>query len=139
MSLYLVSCVSKKRAVPAPAQDLYVSPLFLKTRTYVESRGQPWYILSAKYGLVRPEQLIEPYDLTLKQMPVAERRRWAERVMSQLQPHLDGVAEVVFLAGQPYQEFLNPQIGRQGVAVYDPLQGLKIGERLRWLGQHTDV
>ena len=137
MSLYLVSCVSKKRAVPAPAQDLYVSPLFLKTRAYVESRGQPWYILSAKYGLVAPEQLIEPYDLTLKQMPVAERRRWAERVMSQLQPHLDGVAEVVFLAGQPYQEFLNPQIGRQGITVRDPLQGLKIGERMRWLGQHT--
>ena len=139
MSLYLVSCVSKKRAVPAPAQDLYVSPLFLKTRAYVEGLGQPWYILSAKYGLVRPEQLIDPYDLTLKQMGVAERRRWAERVMSQLQPHLDGVAEVVFLAGQPYQEFLNPQISKQGVTVYDPLQGLKIGERMRWLGQHTYV
>ena len=106
MSLYLVSCVSKKLVVPAPAKDLYTSPLFLKARAYVESLSQPWHILSAKYGLVHPEQVIDPYDLTLKTMGVADWRRWAERVMSQLQQHLDGIGEVVFLAGMDYRKFL---------------------------------
>ena len=137
MSLYLVSCVSKKLAVPAPAKDLYTSPLFLKARAYVESLGQPWQILSAKYGLVHPEQVIDPYDLTLKAMGVADRRRWAERVMSQLQPHLDGVGEVVFLAGMDYRKFLEPQLVAQGIRVAVPMQRLKIGEQLSWLGRHT--
>jgi cytoplasmic iron level regulating protein YaaA (DUF328/UPF0246 family) len=137
MSLYLVSCVSKKLVVPAPAKDLYTSPLFLKARAYVESLSQPWHILSAKYGLVHPEQVIDPYDLTLKTMGVADRRRWAERVMSQLQQHLDGVGEVVFLAGMDYRKFLEPQLVAQGIKVAVPMQRLKIGEQLSWLGRRT--
>ncbi len=137
MALYLVSCVGRKLSVPAPAKDLYTSQLFRKSRTFVESINQPWLILSAKYGLVSPEQVIEPYDLTLKKMPKAERRRWAEAIASQLHPHLDGVNAVIFLAGRDYQQFLDSKIVEQGIAIFDPMEGMRIGERLRWLGENT--
>ena len=91
MDVYLVSCVSQKRATPSPAKDLYTSPLFRKARAYVERTGGPWFVLSAKYGLVHPDEVIEPYDLTLNTMGVADRRRWAGMVLTQLEPHLDGV------------------------------------------------
>ena len=133
MSLYLVSCVSQKLAIPAPAKDLYISSLFQKSRAYVERLGQPWFILSAKYGLVHPDQVIEPYDLTLNGMGVADRRRWSDTVMSQLQPHLNGVNEVVFLAGRSYCKYLKPQLVKRGVAVLDPMKGLQIGRRLSWV------
>ncbi len=68
MSLYLVSCVSQKLPVSAPAKDLYTSPLFCKARSYVERKGQPWFILSAKHGLLHPDQPVAPYDLTLNTM-----------------------------------------------------------------------
>jgi len=51
---YLVSCVGKKRASPTLAKDLYGSEWFLRVRGFVESKGSPWFILSAKYGLVEP-------------------------------------------------------------------------------------
>jgi hypothetical protein len=47
----------------------------------VESAGGPWFILSAKYGLVDPGQVIEPYEMTLNRMGRRERQAWAERVL----------------------------------------------------------
>ena len=56
----LVSCVSMKRSTPCQARDLYVSPWFLKARAYVEAGKSPWFILSAEYGLVRPDRVVAP-------------------------------------------------------------------------------
>ena len=133
MAIYLVSCVSKKRSAPALARDLYTSDWFNKARAYVAKMGQPWFVLSAKYGLVHPDEVIAPYDLTLNTMSVANRRQWASRVLTQLGPHLDGIGTVVFLAGQHYREFLEPSLRSRGLVVSVPMEGLKIGEQLRWL------
>ena len=96
MPLYLVSCVSQKLSVPAQAKDLYTSPWFGKARSYVERKGQPWFVLSAKYGLVHPDQHIAPYELTLNTMEVRDRRQWTADVLSQLEPHLDGSGGISF-------------------------------------------
>ena len=99
--------------------------------TYADGTGQPWFILSAQYGLVHPDELIAPYDLTLNAMPVADRRRWASRVLTQLEPHLNGIRSVTFLAGRRYREFLEPSLRSRGLAVSIPMEGLRIGEQLR--------
>ena len=52
MRVALVSCVKSRRPEPAPARDLYTSPLFRAMRRYAESHADAWYILSAKHGLV---------------------------------------------------------------------------------------
>jgi hypothetical protein len=53
-TIYLISCVSVKRAKPAPARDLYVSELFRRARAYVEATACPWFILSAKHHFADP-------------------------------------------------------------------------------------
>lgn len=138
LSIYLVSCVAQKQSRRAPARDLYISPWFRKARTYVESTGQPWFVLSAEHGLVSPDQVVSPYDLTLNTMAVAARRQWANRVLTQLAPHLDGVGSVVFLAGHRYREFLEPSVRGRGLVVSVPMEGLRIGEQLRWLTRMLD-
>jgi len=137
--LYLVSCVKTKGPGRAPAKDLYTSAWFRKTRAYVEKKGRPWLILSAQYGLVHPERMIRPYEQTLKTMPVADRRAWAERVLAELGPSLIGVDAVVFLAGQAYREFLAPALRDRGLMVRVPMAGLSQGRQLSWLGgAHSD-
>ena len=138
MSIYLLSCVGQKQPVPAPARDLYTSSWFQKARSHADSTGQPWFVLSAKYGLVHPDEVILPYDLTLNTMPVADRRQWASRVLAQLAPHLDDAGSVVFLAGQRYREFLAPSLRSRGLVVSVPMEGLRIGEQLRWLTRMLD-
>ena len=77
--LCFVSCAAKKLARPAAAKDLYMSPWFVKARRLVEAQGWPWFILSAKYGLVAPEEEVAHYEKTLNDMGVAERRDWARK------------------------------------------------------------
>ena len=49
-------------------KDLYRSVWFLKARACAEAVGSCWFILSAEYGLVHPDEMIEPYEMTLDTM-----------------------------------------------------------------------
>ena len=131
--LCLVSCVSRKRQSPSPAKALYLSDWFIKARQVVKMEGWRWFILSAKYGLVDPDRPIEPYEKTLNNMSNAERRSWASDVWKALEPDLDGVRTVVFLAGQKYREDLEWRLRGRGIEVRVPMERLRIGEQLAWL------
>jgi hypothetical protein len=135
-TVFLVSCVGAKQTMAGPAKDLYISDWFRKARRYVERRNGVWFILSAKYGLISPEQVIEPYDCTLNDMPITERLRWSERVMRQMTESIPGARHIVFLAGTRYREFLTGHLSKRGITSECPMQGLRIGEQLSWLGHN---
>lgn len=135
--LYLVSCVKTKLAAPALAKELYISDWFRKARACVERTGCPWRILSAQYGLVHPDERIRPYEKTLKTMPVAERRVWAGRVLSKIEPSLQGIDTVVFFAGERYREFLYPALRSRGLTVNVPMAGLSQGRQLAWFNANS--
>src|SRR5688500_10333719 len=97
-TVYLISCVSQKRNQVCAARDLYTSVWFRKARRYVERSGCSWFVLSAEYGLVPPDQVIAPYERTLKSAGITDRRAWAERVARQLSAAVPDVRQVVFLA-----------------------------------------
>jgi uncharacterized HhH-GPD family protein len=133
--LILLGCVSTKAQYPAPAKDIYVSDLWRKRRAYAESTGEPWLILSAEYGLVDPDQVIEPYDRSLKDESPKYRSRWAHEVSVQVIErcrHL-GVESVEVHAGASYLESgLIAALNRAGIKVIWPLRGRRIGEQLEW-------
>lgn len=135
----LVACVAAKQNVSAKAKDLYISDLFSKARSYAErhSTAGRWYILSAKYGLTEPDSLLTPYNLTLKPMRKAEREQWAGQVSQAVRrltdPHHD---IIVFLAGKDYREPLATLLSQQGYQIEIPMQGLRIGQQLHWLGEN---
>ena len=135
-STYLVSCVSQKYPYPCPAQELYTSAWFNKARDFVLKSGSPWFILSAEHGLVRPNQVLAPYEKTLNNMGVADRRLWADRVTKQMGLMLPETNEIVILAGTRYREYLEPWLRRRFAKVSVPMQGLPIGKQLKWLSEN---
>ena len=136
--LCLVSCVSEKQDRRAPAKELYISGLFKKSRKLVELKGWNWFILSAEHGLVHPHEEIEPYDKTLNNMYKPERKAWANKTITQLEGHLDGVNSVVIFAGEKYFEFISKELDRRGIAVHIPMIGKGIGERGSWLKEQIE-
>ena len=58
----VVGCGAAKRSEAAPARDLYTGSLFRAAREHAEGSGLPWRILSAEYGLLTPDKVVEPYD-----------------------------------------------------------------------------
>lgn len=130
----LVGCVKQKRPGPAPAADLYTSALFRGRRRWVEQTCGRWYILSAKYGLVRPETFLYPYDQTLTGAGVEIRRRWSNAVLDQLRYELGDLRGMIFEihAGADYREYgLIDGLHRFGAYVEVPAAGLGQGQQLR--------
>jgi len=81
MDLGLVSCTKSKRTYCCRAREMYsVSALFTKTFSYVAKNYDLVGILSAKYGFLLPQDIIEPYELTLKNMGRSQRVEWADKV-----------------------------------------------------------
>ena len=133
--VFLVSCVKEKQKCPAPARELYLSTLFKKSRKLVEATKCPWFILSAKHGLLHPDEVICPYNETLKDKSPAERGEWEEKVKAQMDDNLPDAEAVVVLAGKNYYEclktYLKERFGPANVKI--PMKGLKIGQMLSWL------
>ena len=133
MRIALVSCAKNKQAIAAPARDLYTSQLFAYQRRYAEKFADGWYILSAEHGVLHPDEMIAPYERSLNNMPIAERRCWASRVQHELLSVLTDATQVIILAGQRYKADVEPFLADHGMSVVVPMEGLTIGRQLRWL------
>lgn len=134
----LVACVGQKHNSPMPARDLYRSAWFRKASAYAERVADDWYILSAKYGLLAPETVVAPYDETLNRMRAAARRAWAKGVTRDLRDVVQPGDSVVILAGRKYRANLVDPLREMGCSVEIPMEGLRIGEQMRWLNQQLD-
>ena len=130
----LVGCVSAKREGPAPAGDLYTSPLFAGRRAHAEASGKPWFVFSAEYGIVGPNDVIDWYDRTFKLESPEYARRKGEEVARQLEERFGSLAGRVFEihAGREYVEALAEPLRRRGASLRQPLANLRVGEQLHW-------
>ena len=129
--IVLISCVKTKLNHPAKAEDLYISDLFVKNLAYAKKlKPDHIFILSAKYGLLQLNDRIAPYEKTLNQMPVHERRAWASEVISELRKYTNlDQDEFIILAGDKYREFLLPYMRIFNI----PFEGLSFGNQLKAL------
>jgi hypothetical protein len=128
----LVGCVKTKRDHAAPARDLYISPLFRGRRAYVERTCARWFILSAKHGLVEPDTLLEPYDVTLDSASPRERRAWSVGVLEALRQRVGELEGLTFEAhaGSSYLDFgLADGLVVAGEKVIRPAHGLGMFEQ----------
>ena len=74
--------------------------------------------------------MIDPYEQTLNNMPVAERRAWAKRVLRELCSRVDLERDhFTILAGDKYRRFLLPHLRNYSV----PMVGLSFGQQLQFL------
>ncbi len=135
-NIVLISCVSKKLNRKTTAEKIYTSSLFKKNLTYAKSLNPNGiFILSAKHGLLKLTDEIEPYDKTLNKMNVSERKEWSKIVLNQLKSVVDLKNDkFIFLAGDKYRKYLLTELEH----IIIPMQGLKIGEQLQWLTKQNN-
>ncbi|MBV1818116.1 DUF6884 domain-containing protein [Clostridium cochlearium] len=128
MKVALISCTKAKKDYLCSAREMYSeSNTFRLSLEYAEKTCDKIFILSAKHGLLDLEDTILPYDETLVDKPVAERKRWAEEVISRLKEKTDlEKDQFIILAGQKYNEFLLDHIKNFQL----PLEGLTMFKRV---------
>jgi hypothetical protein len=125
--------VKQKARTPRPARELYISALFEGRRAFVEQSCSEWWILSALHGLVHPQQVLAPYDVTLKDAGRRERREWSRRILAAMDEQTalrpGDVAEIH--AGSEYRDWgLVDGLLAQGVTVEIPTEGMPLGRQL---------
>lgn len=140
LKIALVSCTKLKANYPCTSKEMYQeSILYKKAVKFIEQQRKydEWYVLSAKYGLLRQNEVIEPYDLTLNNMKVEERKTWSNLVLRQVQDMRLDITEIDFYAGEKYRQYLIPALKQMGIICNVPLKGKGIGEQLRYYTTHT--
>jgi hypothetical protein len=81
-------------------------------------------VLSAKHGLLDPDDVISPYDVQIDDQPAAYRSAWGEWVVAQLadRVQLEGVTVEVH-GGVDFAQPLRQPLARRGAALDIPLPG----------------
>ena len=132
----IAQCTGSKRDGEHPARDLYdESDYFRKQRAYAESNADKWFIQSALYGLLRPDDVVESYDKHAKDVDDPE--TWAAEIAADLSSTVPATATVEVLGGSRYADPLTPELERLGFEVIEPLRGQMIGKRKQLLIEKT--
>lgn len=116
----IIACSKSKRNRACAARFLYTGSLFKKALVYAEKNYKYVYILSAKFGILHPDHIIEPYNKTLLNMSTQEKNKWYLLVGEQLKTLKK---PLTFFTGRLYNY---PFEG------FKPLEGLGLGEQLKW-------
>lgn len=136
-TIVFLSCCKSKLDHPAPARELYTGALFRKALAYAEKvlKADAVRIFSAKYGMVHPDQVIEPYALvmfnqgTIREegigMTQAQRAEWYRITIPKAVELTAGASRIVYLCNKHY---------RKGMPVGEvPMDGKVFGQCLQWL------
>ena len=122
-----ISCSKSKAKIPCQAKDLYISDFFKKSLTYCLNNYDEVFILSAKYGLLSIYDYIKPYDLTLNNMSIMDRKKWSYKVFLQIKDKIGIDNDFYFHCGKYYNQFLLSKLNGKY-----PLKGLSIGKQLKF-------
>ena len=153
----LVGCGDAKHDGLLPAREKYRSTYFGLKRDFAETLCARWWILSAKFGLLDPDRVINDYDVAITDDDV-DAAQWAENVRTALanvewpETTEDGrklVWELYTLAGSDYLEAADqdgqalrvqlPDIKPKHVHIRFPFDDLAgIGYQNGWLAACRD-
>lgn len=131
----IVGCGKAKTTGAAAARDLYTGNLFQSSLRHAERTCDQVYIASAQYELVLPNQVLRPYDRTLADLGGKRARTaWGQRVLASIGHRKgDPPPTIIIYAGGHYADALQAGAWWRDWPWERPLDGMRIGERLRWL------
>lgn len=134
----LVGCTSRQHIQAMPARWLYHSEWFVRAAAVAETSTAGWYILSARYGLLHPDQKIAPYDLLLTDLSPSQRQVWAAAVIQSLSQILRPNDRVLALTDSVYAAPLLPLLANTAWRITAPLAGLNLTGQISWMDNALD-
>ena len=134
-TLVIVPCGKRKiwdknpKAGPTKAKNAYTGSPFKVNWEYAEIFGDPWAILSAKYGFLEPDQIspennnVTFNDPSTNPITIPELKKQVERSYSYY-------TCIVTLGGRTYSEIASHVFFDEKTSVSSPAAGLPIGKAM---------
>lgn len=131
----ILPCTKSKYSEKMPARELFSkSNYFSLLREYAARKGyEKIFVASTKYGLIKLDDVIEPYDVALT---AAQTTEWAKEIVEKLLQEVPDLEKVVLLTAEPQSKKIKRFLNRvaPGVAVEEPLRDAgRIGMRMQFL------
>ena len=125
----LVGCSKTKLEYPAPASRLYIGNLFKKAYDYAQKNFSEVYILSAKHGFLKTDEIIAPYNYTLKGKSKKIIISWSKQTAEIMNKFFSDDDILSFFTGEIYYKYLSRLLNCHTTL---PLRGLRMGPQLRY-------
>lgn len=130
VAIALVGCGKSKASEPRPACELYTGSLFRAAYAHAVATSDRVFIVSAKHGLLRPDEVVEPYEHKLR---FRESFAWARVVVDQLHREIGHVRrQISVFAGGTYSDALGFVLCGD---IIDHCAGMTLGQRLAFFAQ----
>lgn len=141
----IVGCGSEKLDLSGDKGPVFISRLYTSNyaelkREYAKTCCDRYYYLSAKFGLVAPDHMVEEsYDLTIDDLDDDDLDEWADDVGEKLS-WFDGETTLVMLAGQDYIEPIEGHLEICPPDVEFPFAETSgIGDQMAWLNDQIEA
>lgn len=120
-----VPCGKRKVNHKTEARNMYVGSYFKECYNtanliYPESRI---YILSAKYGVLKTTDLIEPYDITFKNMNKKDREEYKRKINEQLKNMFSKDIQLISFLPKKYNEFIEDYFINK-ISIFEGISGM---------------
>lgn len=132
--LCIIACGKNKVQVKSKAANLYKGTSFICRRDFAIRNFNNWCILSAKYSILLPDDLVAPYDLNMKDLTKEDRAVIFKEGVDTIKTIFSACNKFYLILPAPYDEFADylnplgecifPTAGLQGRAI---LHYLKTG------------
>lgn len=113
--LLIHSCSFKKLDKPALVKNFYTGQLFQMLLKLAKNQGLDWIVISGKYGLLKPNDFIEPYDSKIKTK--ADIKRIQSLTLSKLKPITEKYDKILVIMGKNYREVIRSQINEKFIVI----------------------
>jgi hypothetical protein len=132
-TIFIITCSSQKIKTESPARDLYLSERFILAKKLADEYADQWFIISAKYGLLEPDQVVAPYDKNLKELSLQEYKLWSEKNIRKLDYCLTEKINFICLGEEEYFLDIETYLLRQGNTINIPFRHIEKDNRVPWL------
>lgn len=104
----IISCGKNKAKIKAKARDLYLGSSFKMGLSFALKHfdDKNIYILSAKHGLLKLDQEIEPYEKSLIKAGESEKKLFALKIIDQIKTTFDRDDEIYFFVSYEYIKYV---------------------------------
>ena len=128
MKIAVIGCTSLKKDYKCKVEEMYSkSTLFKYTLMYCKQKNfDNIIVLSAKYGILKLDDEVKPYNHSLSDKSLKERKKWYEEISNYLNSNYKN-DEIIFYTSKPYFEGL--KLNQKIVA---PTKHLTIGYKLKF-------
>lgn len=115
--LVITSCSAKKKKESMKAIDLYDGDFFRKVKKFVKLHNFDLRIISAKYGLLSPDDEIPPYNEKIKNSDDIVILQ--KKVFPKLRNIINKYDKILILMGEDYKNIIKPISNENFIYFFD--------------------